>query len=50
MLGQFLDQFVVAIGMLLVFVVDDFLQLQPDRVPGDFFAVGADRAAARRTA
>ena len=31
--------------MMLVFVVDDFLQLQAHRVPGDFFAAGADRAA-----
>ena len=40
-----LDQLVVGIGLLLVLVVDDFLQLQPDGVPGDFLAAGADRAA-----
>ena len=34
------------IGMLLVFVIDDFLQLQAHRVPGHFLAVGADGAAA----
>ena len=36
--------------ILLVFLVDDLLQLQPHDVPGDFLAVGARRAAARRTA
>ena len=37
-------------GFCLVFVVDDFLQLDPHAVPGDFLAVGAGGAAARRTA
>ncbi len=45
-LDELFDQFVVRERVLLVFVVDDFLQLQPHGVPGHFFAVGADRAAA----
>ena len=44
-LGEFLDEFVVAMRMMLVFVIDDFLQLDSHGIPGDLFAAGADGAA-----
>lgn len=45
-LVEFFDEFFVAEGVLLVFVVDDFLQLGFDGIPTDAFAVGGFGAAA----
>ena len=48
-LAEFGHELVVAEGMALVLAVHDFLKLQANRVPGDLFPVGADRAAAEET-